>query len=778
MRKFITLFLACIISTFLYHNSHAATGINPKLEDEIKNELQIDQLTPSEIESVKELDLSEKELSNLEGLEKFTNLEELDLSHNNLTDIAELDELRNLEKLFLQNNQISEVSPLSSKPTLQVLSLSSNTITDITGLDSLPALKELRLNNNGIDDVRPLTSFEGLHRLFLNNNNLSTLEGVGGLTELTYLWVDHNTLTNLEQVTELRQLESLHFQWNDIQDTTPMEDLSELESVWGQYNKITDISPLYDKKQLSEIKINHNFINVSAGSEALQWLKSIPSSAYLPQEQESGKRAVEFADDKLEASIKEMLEISSATPVFHSDVNTIRTLNLTKQEISDLSGLEEFTSLKEINISHNNIKSLVPLSELPLEKIYASNNEISNLYPLRGLEDLTHLGLSDNKIDNITYLNNLKNIKWLNLNNNSIEDLYALSELRDLEELHLTNNLIRSIKPLQRSYELSNLWINNNRIDSIKPLRKLNELEILHLSGNRVSNIESLKQKNDLTDLYVSENSIVDITPLKNLKALRHLNLSDNNVQDIAPLTGHENLSTVLLNNNDIFNAEPLENLRYIDNLDITQNDLLLNLSKNKNILNHWDQSSYIPQKENSISTFEEQVQVSPSKSWKIEFNHPPEELEFNIEVIDSTGAPVPVTFRVDKKTVVVSPNDQGYEEGKKYKLLINKSLSFSGQHLSNHTVMAFTVGDKEDTPLHKTLSDAGGVVLPYEDRPTEVIIKASELEIPNGKYPYLKIGDIASFELNDDQNGYFRAENIPEYYSEDQLMEAEIIYE
>ncbi|WML47819.1 leucine-rich repeat domain-containing protein [Neobacillus sp. PS3-34] len=59
-----------------------------------------------ELCSIKELDLSNKNISSLDGLQYFLNLEKLNLSNNNITDLRLIDKLQNIKEINVTNNPI------------------------------------------------------------------------------------------------------------------------------------------------------------------------------------------------------------------------------------------------------------------------------------------------------------------------------------------------------------------------------------------------------------------------------------------------------------------------------------------------------------------------------------------------------------------------------------------------------------------------------------------------------------------------------------------------
>ena len=101
-----------------------------------------------QLEELIYLDASQKDITDLAGLEHCTNLTMLYLDHNHITDISPLSGLTNLTGLSLNNNQITDISPLSSLTNLTELYLGFNQIADISPLISLPILLEVNLKYN------------------------------------------------------------------------------------------------------------------------------------------------------------------------------------------------------------------------------------------------------------------------------------------------------------------------------------------------------------------------------------------------------------------------------------------------------------------------------------------------------------------------------------------------------------------------------------------------------------------------------------------------------
>src|SRR5262245_58342196 len=106
-----------------------------------------------------------KEIKDLTGLEKCTNLAQFKASNNQITDLKALKGLTNLQSLDLSGNQIADISPLAGLTKLQYIELSKNKVADVSPLKNLTALSALYLSENQIADLSPLAGLGKLSSL-------------------------------------------------------------------------------------------------------------------------------------------------------------------------------------------------------------------------------------------------------------------------------------------------------------------------------------------------------------------------------------------------------------------------------------------------------------------------------------------------------------------------------------------------------------------------------------------------------------------------------------
>lgn len=92
------------------------------------------------------LNLNDKMLDSLEGIEVFKNLEELHCSWNNIESLEPLRYLKNLKKIICNNNKLETLSGLEYLDKLEHLDCRANNLKDIKSIKFLPITRLLLPN--------------------------------------------------------------------------------------------------------------------------------------------------------------------------------------------------------------------------------------------------------------------------------------------------------------------------------------------------------------------------------------------------------------------------------------------------------------------------------------------------------------------------------------------------------------------------------------------------------------------------------------------------------
>ena len=134
------------------------------------------QITKDYLSSLTELDLSEENLNELNGLQYATNLTSLKLNRNNLKNCNYLIQLSNLKSLELNENKLEDINFISYLKNLETLSLESNNISQIPDLTNLKKLNLINISNNKINDLSPITSINSKNLNIIATNQIILLK--------------------------------------------------------------------------------------------------------------------------------------------------------------------------------------------------------------------------------------------------------------------------------------------------------------------------------------------------------------------------------------------------------------------------------------------------------------------------------------------------------------------------------------------------------------------------------------------------------------------------
>lgn len=568
------------------------------------------EVSANDIEKIQELDISTSSISNLSGLENFTNLTSLNSSKNTITVAKPLNQLTKLENLNMSENPINT----------EILSTISN----------LSTLKELNMTNtqmNG-DQLDYFKNLKNLETLILASNNISAIEKISTLTGLTKLDISVNTsFTDFSQVTSFNKLKELNVSGTGITTFEGIKSLANLEKLYAADNKeisSSGIDPIFEmnydeteKPYLGNIKV----LNLSSlGTNGNRPSISFYNISYL---------------------------------------TTLEELHLASNEIEDISGITNLINLKYLDLKYNNLTKDSIANLINTDDENDENDESEKSETLKAEK----IDLRGNNINNISVLAKYPaDIKWLDLSENKIYDISpiakhscskSLGETLYLQDQDITFGLKSKtidadhyiILPTIFTYgkdsskflyeenikfEYSdgvrlnpdytkpleyNVIIDHNKIDeeeqSITIRGGVADGTVLHFETGTTGDIECLieslvfKDKNlntaisnkiksnkDITISYFKEIPLIINVDDYAIDAINELNLQhtdssvDTKIRDLSGLENFYNLSVLYLQNNDISTIDQLAACTALQTL---------NLASNSNIKNNNTAISQLP---------------------------------------------------------------------------------------------------------------------------------------------------------------------------------------
>ncbi len=147
---------------------------------------------------------------------------QLDLTEKNISDLSALSRLTNLENLHLRGNPVSDLSPLAGLTGLRTLDLFSTQASDLTPLEGLTGLTTLFLDNTRVTDVSSLAGMTELTQLHLDNTQVSDISALGGMTNLKELTLCACPVEDISALRDMHSLKDLRLNGTQVTDLTPL----------------------------------------------------------------------------------------------------------------------------------------------------------------------------------------------------------------------------------------------------------------------------------------------------------------------------------------------------------------------------------------------------------------------------------------------------------------------------------------------------------------------------------------------------------------------------
>ncbi|BFU25278.1 leucine rich repeat / protein phosphatase 2C domain containing protein [Entamoeba histolytica HM-1:IMSS-B] len=389
------------------------------------------------------LDLSQNNLSQIEGLTGLNNLIYINLECNKITSLPFVGCLSKLESINISNNNI-EVIPesITQLTCLSFFNAASNPIKTLpTGFFKLKSLRFISLTNTLVDSFNePLDNLIKLQTLLMNDIKLSEMpNGICQIHEMRDLNLSNNKISEIDHLP--LSTDSFNVS-NNIINTFNPEGTPQIGNIYLKNNdfdhfplKLMEITNL----QLCDISKN-KIITIPDIPLELKYLKSIDVS---------------------------FNGLTSIPPIF-----------------------DHCSRLTKLNASYNQLTSFPPSRSLQhIQVLLLSGNQISQIpNDVSTLTQLTLLHLANNSfIDFPTILSKLPKLQRLSLSMNSLSNFPEFTN-GALISLDISCNRLTSIK-FPYTTNLKRLKLSHNALGEIPNTRPpLPSLQILDLSSNGLTN--------------------------------------------------------------------------------------------------------------------------------------------------------------------------------------------------------------------------------------------------------------------------------------------------
>ena len=404
---------------------------------------------------------------------KISNVTILNIDFKNIADLTGIADFAALQQLNCKFNQLVSLD-VSQNTALQMLDCSVNQLTNLA-IPQNTALQELYCEANQLTSL-DITQNPALKILICYENELATLDLTQN-TDLQQIECYNNQLTSLDitQNTTLQTLICYENQLN-VLDLSQNPDLEQLECHYNQLTAL-DISqnPVLKRfycfdNQLTSLNLqNGNNVNFTyfgaSGNPDLtcvfvddadymtnNWSNAIDATARYVETQaecDAAYQTTYVPDDNFENYLEthdadgHTVQVGDANSmgngivnddyVFTLKINPITILDVSSQNITDLTGITDFTSLQTLYCSDNQLTDFNLSQNTNLTALYCTDNQLTNLNISQNIA-LVRLYCSNNQLTDIDvsqntslsvlecFSNQLAHLDLRNANNTNITD--------------------------------------------------------------------------------------------------------------------------------------------------------------------------------------------------------------------------------------------------------------------------------------------------------------------------------------------------------------------
>lgn len=415
-------------------------------------------LSSLEIASVINLNINDKNINNLDGIEYLTELSTLNCENNNLT-ILDLSNNTKLYSLICAGNDLT-ILDLSNNVELNYLNCVNNCLSSLI-LPQTEKLTNISCSNNNLDSI-DVSYSPNIYYLECYNNNISELD-----------------ITNCECL-----LAALHGTL-DIQNGI-LYFVDDINWYYLYLDNFTNIIPdIYSGEIIATIDQDH------------------------------------FPDENFRNYLSNY-DLNNDMSLNEAEIASVKNINISNQSCDSLEGIGYFYNLESLICDNNNIDSLDLSSNTKLIKLECNNNQLTTLdlsnnasleylncygnsinnLDVSKCSSLYHLDCQSNDLESIDISNNTKLIVlWCHSNHLTSINLQSNINLKDLS---CSSNLLEDLD-ISFNKQLEYLLCYNNKLSSLDISENL-YLSYLDCCENNISELNITNCR----DLILAANSSVD----------------------------------------------------------------------------------------------------------------------------------------------------------------------------------------------------------------------------------------------------------------------------
>jgi len=519
-----------------------------------------DSVATSDISNIISLDVSNKYIEDLKGIEDFMSMKEL-FCQNNYLLYLDLKKNINLKILNFSNSNGWDIEPLpidlSKNINLEYLNCSGNKLWSLN-VGHIPNLKTLICSYNKIVSLNvsqnAMLEYLDCSSQYFYGEMLSNLS-LGKKLNLQTLICSFNEITNLDltdapnllnlncidnlimnlDLSENTYLETLNCQYNQISNLT-LNQANSLKILKCNNNNLTSLN--LDKYiALTELNCNNNLLtilNVKSNYNSILSVfdsrnNSLLSCIQVDNETDANNGTAPYNTWKKDAialfsedcdNITRIPDVNFEQALINlgidsdgiinqsvatSDISNVTILNqISDLGISDLTGIEDFKSLTVLNCSMNKINILDISQNTNLTNLDVSSNQLTNLDISLNMK-LTELVCEGNQLKTLI-TSGANELRSLYCGINQLSNINISQNIK-LELLECYENVLIGLD-VNNCHLLKRFLCGGNQLTSID-LSHNSNLQTFGCEDNQLTSLDAKNGNNSILNIYAINNPLL-----------------------------------------------------------------------------------------------------------------------------------------------------------------------------------------------------------------------------------------------------------------------------
>jgi len=494
----------------------------------------------------------------------IANVTTIDLDGQNIADATGIEDFVSIINLFFDNNQITTID-LSANTALSNFSIASNSLDNIDFTNNV-LLYDLDVSNNSLTSIN-LSNNAALLYLYISNNLLTDLN-IDNSTLLLSIVVDDNQLTSID-VSNSISLSGITASNNSLA-TIDLALNTSLYQIDVRNNLLTSMNiknagntnlsiasqfkasnnPNLICIQVDDVAYSTtNWTTIDAQTSFSQYC----SVTYVPDDNFENYLETHDASGNV-VTVGDAASMGNGIAnddyVSTEKIETVASLSISNKSIADMTGIEDFIALQDLNCQFNDLVSLDLSNNLALTTLRADTNNIttidlsnnSNLTYFQAVNnDLEYLNIRNGNNSNVTtfYSNNNSNLTCINVDDDTASYLATWGKDATASfSIHCDETYVPddNFENYLETHDTSGTIVAIGDVTSM---------------GNGIANDDYVTTTNisSVVSLSISNKSIADMTGIEAFIALETL-IAPLNIFTTLNLSNNVNLKTLMCSYN------------------------------------------------------------------------------------------------------------------------------------------------------------------------------------------------------------------------------------